>query len=137
LKEAAGQRRCRLLRGRLQRQHRLRAHRPQRIAVGTEEVRQIAQQEDAVAWAERDRCRAIEVQIAVAIEHQVKAAQFPARRGRAPAAAVLAHVQHCGVELQAAKQPARQSVGVRMHGIARSKPPSYGLGAARPTTDFD
>ena len=61
-------------------------------------MRQVAQQDDAIARAKRYRRRAIEVQIAVAIEHQVKAAQFPARRGSAPAAAVLAHMQDGGVE---------------------------------------
>ena len=137
LKEAARQRRRRLVRGRLQRQHGLCAHSLQRIAVGTEEVGQVAQQEDAIARAERNRCRPIEVQIAMAIEHQVKAAQFPARRGGAPAAAVLAHMQDGGVKFQAAQQPACQSVGIRMHGMGQAKAASYGPRAARQTTDFD
>ncbi len=80
--------------------------------------------------------RAVEVQVAMAIEHQVKAAQFPARRGSAPAATVLAHMQDGGVEFQAAEQPAHQSVGIRMHGMAQAKAASYGAGAPGPTTDF-
>ena len=75
-------------------------------------MRCIAQHEHAVARPQVDRRAALGVQIALAMQHQVEAAQAAAGGGRLPAAAVLAEVEYRRFQLHAVDQPVHQAVGI-------------------------
>ena len=98
--------------GRRQRLHLGGRQHVSRIRIGTQEMRDVAQHEDAVARIQTQRRLSLDVEEAAAMQDQVETAERVPRGGRLPAAAVLAEVEDRRFQLHAVDQPVCQVIRI-------------------------